>query len=70
MARNPKDVIVSYFHHHKLIKFHDFTGDIAGFAEYFMKDERENSSLLSNSLIDIDKAIDYVLRTSSVLMNI
>lgn len=39
VARNPKDVIVSFFHHHKLIKIHKFTGDINLFADYFMKDE-------------------------------
>jgi hypothetical protein len=40
VARNPKDVIVSYFYHHKLIEFHNFTGDIETFAQYFMDDER------------------------------
>ena len=39
VARNPKDVIVSFFYHHKLIKFHDFSGDLEKFAEYFMKNE-------------------------------
>jgi len=37
VARNPKDVIVSFYHHHKLIKFHEFKGDVARFADYFMK---------------------------------
>ena len=39
MVRNPKDFIVSYFHHHKLIHFHKFTQDINKFAEYFMDDQ-------------------------------
>ena len=39
VARNPKDVIVSYFHHHKLLAVQDFTADIEKFADYFMKDE-------------------------------
>nr|CAH0099007.1 unnamed protein product [Daphnia galeata] len=39
IARNPKDVIVSYFYHHKLIEFHNFTGDVEKFAQYFMDDE-------------------------------
>ena len=38
MARNPKDVIVSYFHHHKLVKFMEFTGGIEQFATHFMND--------------------------------
>ena len=39
VARNPKDVIVSYYHHHRLIKMHDFQGDLETFADYFMKDQ-------------------------------
>jgi len=39
VARNPKDVIVSYFHHHKLFTLQQFTADIEKFADYFMKDE-------------------------------
>jgi len=40
VARNPKDVIVSYYFHHKLINsVHGFEGDIEKFAEYFMNDE-------------------------------
>ena len=39
VARNPKDVIVSYFHHHQLFKAHMFTGDLERFAQYFMEDE-------------------------------
>ena len=36
MARNPKDAMVSYYHHHKLIKFHDYKGSLEEFAQYFM----------------------------------
>ena len=39
VARNPKDAIVSYYHHHKLFKFHDYKGDLEEFAQYFMDDE-------------------------------
>ena len=39
VARNPKDVVVSFFFHHKLIKIHKFTGDMQLFAEYFMNDQ-------------------------------
>ncbi|XP_046448183.1 sulfotransferase 1E1-like [Daphnia pulex] len=39
VARNPKDAIVSFYHHHKLIKFHDYQGTLEEFAQYFMDDE-------------------------------
>lgn len=39
MARNPKDVIVSFYYHHKLMKMQEFSGDIGEFAQYFMDDE-------------------------------
>lgn len=39
LARNPKDVIVSYYYHHKLMKIQDFRGDIEQFAQFFMDDE-------------------------------
>ena len=40
VARNPKDVIVSYYFHHKLIKLQGYTGDMEQFAQFFMDDER------------------------------
>ncbi|KZS13785.1 sulfotransferase family cytosolic 1B member 1 [Daphnia magna] len=43
VARNPKDVIVSYFHFHKLMNQHKFTGDLESFADYFMKDRLYSS---------------------------
>lgn len=39
VARNPKDVIVSYFYYHRILAFHQYTGDFDSFVEYFMKDE-------------------------------
>jgi len=39
VARNPKDVIVSYFHHSRLVNSIPFQGDLDKFAEYFMNDE-------------------------------
>ena len=38
VARNPKDVIVSYYHYHRLLEFHHYTGNLEAFAEYFMTD--------------------------------
>lgn len=39
VARNTKDAIVSFYHHHKLVKLHDFRGNLEEFADYFMEDE-------------------------------
>lgn len=39
VARNPKDVIVSYYYFHKMMDFTKFTGDLDTFAEYFMEDK-------------------------------
>jgi len=39
VARNPKDVIVSYFYHHRLFVFYKFKGDLEQFAEYFIQDK-------------------------------
>ena len=36
--RNPKDTLVSFYHHEKLIIFHGFLGDFAEFFEMFMDD--------------------------------
>ncbi|XP_043204618.1 sulfotransferase 1A1-like [Amphibalanus amphitrite] len=38
VARNPKDLCVSFYHHMRLIRFHDFLGDFELFVDYFMKD--------------------------------
>ena len=38
VARNPKDVAVSYYHLNRLIKTLDFTGDFTKFWDYFEKD--------------------------------
>jgi len=32
-------VLVSYYHHHKLIRCHNFTGDLAIFTKRFMNDQ-------------------------------
>ena len=39
VARNPKDCMVSYYHHHKLISGHGYVGDLPNFARRFMKNE-------------------------------
>ena len=46
VARNPKDVIVSFYFHHKLfLKAHGYTGDLETFARLFMEDK---SNLILN----------------------
>ena len=39
VVRNPLDVMVSYYHHSKLINAHGFTGDLPSFAKRFMQKE-------------------------------
>ena len=39
MARNPKDVIVSYYYYHKLMDYQQYTGNIETFAQYFIDDK-------------------------------
>ena len=39
MARNPKDVIVSYFHFHKLVRFMKFAGNLEAFVDYFVSNK-------------------------------
>ena len=50
VARNPKDVIVSFYYHHKLIKAHDYKGDLDTFAEYFINDEVDYSPFFPHIL--------------------
>lgn len=39
MARNPKDVIVSFYFHHKLIRVHDYQGTLEEFVQYFTNNQ-------------------------------
>jgi len=39
VARNPKDCIVSFYFHHKLVKFQGCEGSIDEFAQHFMDNE-------------------------------
>ncbi|XP_069185168.1 sulfotransferase 1C4-like [Procambarus clarkii] len=38
VARSPKDVVVSYFHHSRLILGHGYTGSLDQFVQYFLDD--------------------------------
>lgn len=38
VARNPKDAVVSYFHHQRLVMCSEFIGDFAEFLDYWCKD--------------------------------
>lgn len=43
VARNPKDVMVSFYHFHRLIeKATGFTGDFEKFFDYFINDAGES----------------------------
>ena len=39
VARDPRDVVVSYFHHHRLIRNHEFVGDFDEFLDYFLQEK-------------------------------
>ena len=39
IARDPRDVLISYYHHHKLIRHHEFVGNFESFFEYFVNDQ-------------------------------
>lgn len=39
MARNPKDVVLSFFHHCRIFKNHDFQGTFEEFVQYFLDDD-------------------------------
>ncbi|RXG73692.1 Sulfotransferase 1C4 [Armadillidium vulgare] len=38
VARNPKDVAASYYHHSRLIRAHDFEGTMSQFVDHFVND--------------------------------
>ncbi|XP_071746961.1 uncharacterized protein [Lepeophtheirus salmonis] len=39
VARDPRDVVLSYFRHQRLMKYYDFQGDFTTFLDYFVRDE-------------------------------
>ncbi|XP_063889967.1 sulfotransferase 1A1-like [Scylla paramamosain] len=39
VARNPKDMLVSYHHHCRLIKMHGYVGSLEDFIQYFVDDD-------------------------------
>lgn len=39
VARNPKDTIVSFYHHQKLVKSQSYQGNMEEFVQYFMDNE-------------------------------
>ncbi|XP_068243032.1 sulfotransferase 1A1-like [Palaemon carinicauda] len=39
VARNPKDVVVSFHHHCKMFKNHNYTGSFEDFVQYFVNDD-------------------------------
>ena len=49
MARNPKDCMVSYYHHHKLITGHGYVGDLPNFARRFMRNELMYGSIFPHA---------------------
>lgn len=39
VARDPRDVVVSYYHHHRMWITHGFQGDFKAFFDYFLKEQ-------------------------------
>ena len=39
VVRNPRDVMVSYYHHHRLINAHGYVGDLPNFVRRFIRNE-------------------------------
>ncbi|ROT84800.1 estrogen sulfotransferase [Penaeus vannamei] len=39
VARNPKDMLVSYLHHHRLLRAQEFIGTLDEFADHFLNDD-------------------------------
>lgn len=39
VARNPKDVVVSFHHHSRMIKVHGYVGSFPDFVQYFVDDD-------------------------------
>lgn len=39
VARNPRDVVVSYYHHHRMWATHGYTGDFKKFFDYFINEQ-------------------------------
>ena len=55
VARNPKDVIVSFYHHHRLFpKVHGYAGTLEEFAQNFMDDQGIGIVYAVNILIMVD----------------
>ncbi|KAG0720242.1 Sulfotransferase 1C4 [Chionoecetes opilio] len=40
MARNPKDVVLSFFHHSRIFKARGYKGTFEQFVQYFLDDDR------------------------------
>ena len=49
MVRNPKDCMVSYYHHHKLITGHGYIGDLPNFARRFMRNQLMYGSIFPHA---------------------
>jgi len=52
VARNPKDVIVSFYYHHRLVKFQGCEGSVDDFAQYFIVNEGKLIDILDWSSIN------------------
>lgn len=60
MARDPRDAVISYYHHHKL--FTGYTGKFEAFAEIFLADQGKKNKTFKLRLLPsfTDKIHNYL----------
>jgi len=65
VARNPKDAMISYYHHHKLFRGHHYVGDLPTFINRFM-----NNQLMYDPFFPhIESAIKYKHHKNFLIIN-
>ena len=85
VARNPRDAMVSFYHHHKHLTPHGYVGDLPTFARRFMQDQimdgpffkhleeawelKENPNLLFIFFEDMKQDLKSVIRKVSKFLN-
>ncbi|KAG8244277.1 hypothetical protein J6590_027974 [Homalodisca vitripennis] len=75
MARNPLDVVVSYFHHNCYLAVHGYTGDFQKYWHYFQDDllvklgSNATTPIFYSSFMKISSRIGNIRKISAFLRN-